>query len=588
MGEQETRRIGDYEILEVLGSGGMGQVFKVRNVISDRIEAMKIILPDLAGRQDLADRFLREIKLLAGLDHPNIAALRTALTVDNQLVMIMEYVEGVTLAARLEKGPIPVREAINYIDQVLSALSYAHQRNIIHRDIKPSNMMLTPECVVKLMDFGIARSASDASLTLTGATLGSLYYMSPEQVKGQPTDARSDLYSVGVSLYEMVTGSRPFQGGSDFSVMAAQIDQPPKPPIEVRADLPAALNEIILLTMAKDPGQRFRSADALRNALKSVAIAPQEAPAAAPSATAETVHSAVTVTTLPGGAVAAKPEERVISVPVQAPLPATQPAPQPIPSVMSASSPRKSHRALYVALGGVLVVAFLIAAGFYFPRREKTRAGEQASNTEQKPSTEASQNPAVGETTAQPAATASPAVSETGGSAAAPAQSPGSNEASISGGSATAEAGSVSSPEKTAKSIDEQVRKASAKAKLRNQGQAPPALMGAPSQSAETTGQPAGETPQPDNSAVLEELEKQIDQLSSRATAVHDSLENLRRQQAAQGLGLRGDIAATEERLKIHVGKAQSALQAQDVKNAKKYADQAETELEQLERFLGR
>src|ERR1700682_2804258 len=131
MSEEITTRIGDYEILGVLGSGAMGKVFKVRNVISDRIEAMKILLPDLAGRQDLADRFLREIKLLASLNHPNIAALRTALTLENQLVMIMEYVEGMTLASRLQHAPIPPADAVNYTDQILAALSYAHQLNVI-------------------------------------------------------------------------------------------------------------------------------------------------------------------------------------------------------------------------------------------------------------------------------------------------------------------------------------------------------------------------------------------------------------------------------------------------------------------------
>ncbi len=162
MSDEIKQRIGDYEVLGVLGSGGMGRVYKVRNVISDRVEAMKILLPNLAGRQELADRFLNEIKLLASLDHPNIAALRTALTVDNQLLMIMEYVEGTTLAARLEHGPIPIGETLDYINQVLAALNYAHARGVIHRDIKPGNMMLTPNGVVKLMDFGIARSGTDA------------------------------------------------------------------------------------------------------------------------------------------------------------------------------------------------------------------------------------------------------------------------------------------------------------------------------------------------------------------------------------------------------------------------------------------
>src|SRR5450755_1203423 len=174
MTEEAGKRIGDYQILNELGSGGMGRVYRVRNVISDRIEAMKVLLPDLAGRQELATRFLREIKLMASLNHPNIAQLRTAFTADNQLVMIMEYVEGTTLAEKLEHGAIPIPDALNYTGQVLSALSYAHQQHIIHRDIKPANIMLTPQGVVKLMDFGIARAGEERNLTMTGTTLGSL------------------------------------------------------------------------------------------------------------------------------------------------------------------------------------------------------------------------------------------------------------------------------------------------------------------------------------------------------------------------------------------------------------------------------
>src|SRR5271168_1054147 len=192
------QHIGDYEVLSILGVGGMGKVYKVRNVISDRVEAMKVLLPDLTAHQSLADRFLREIRLLASLNHPNIASLRTALTYENQLVMIMELVEGETLANRVARAPISTADAVNYSDQILSALSYAHKQNIIHRDIKPANMMLTPAGVVKLMDFGIARSATDGSLTTTGTTLGSLNYMPPEQVRGDPADNRSDLYSLGV------------------------------------------------------------------------------------------------------------------------------------------------------------------------------------------------------------------------------------------------------------------------------------------------------------------------------------------------------------------------------------------------------
>src|SRR5215472_410672 len=266
------QHIGDYEILSMLGVGGMGKVYKARNVISDRMEAMKVLLPDLSSNQGLADRFLREIRLLATLNHPNIAALRTALTYQNQLVMVMEFVEGETLANRLNRAPLSTAEVVAYSDQCLTALSYAHKQNIIHRDIKPANMMLTPEGVVKLMDFGIARSNKDGSLTSTGTTLGSLNYMPPEQVRGEAADARSDIYSFGASLYEMLTGKLPFHSDSQYSLMTAHLNQQPPAPITLRADVPPELNQIILMAMAKNPADRFQTADAFRNALKSVPV----------------------------------------------------------------------------------------------------------------------------------------------------------------------------------------------------------------------------------------------------------------------------------------------------------------------------
>ena len=233
MSESTPQRIGDYEIICELGHGGMGKVYKVRNVLTDRVEAMKVVLPDLAGRSDFVARFMREIKTLAGLDHPNIASLRTAFTAGDQFAMIMEYVDGVTIADLLRRGPLSTADALNYTDQVLSALSYAHARHVIHRDIKPGNMMLTPRGVVKLMDFGLARSADEIGLTTTGLTLGSLDYSSPEQVQAQPTDERSDIYSLGVSLYQMVTGKRMFSVTSSYSIMQAQVKEMPRPPMEI-------------------------------------------------------------------------------------------------------------------------------------------------------------------------------------------------------------------------------------------------------------------------------------------------------------------------------------------------------------------
>src|SRR5687767_6205117 len=167
MAYQIGDRAGDYEIVDVLGAGGMGKVYKVRNSISDRLEAMKVLLPNLESDPELADRFMREIKVQASLDHPNIAGLHTALRINNQLIMLIEFVEGRTIEAELRQGRIPVPKSVDYIKQVLAALSYAHERGVVHRDIKPANMMLTPGGAVKLMDFGIARITADRKLTQT-------------------------------------------------------------------------------------------------------------------------------------------------------------------------------------------------------------------------------------------------------------------------------------------------------------------------------------------------------------------------------------------------------------------------------------
>jgi serine/threonine-protein kinase len=278
--------VGDYEVVGILGAGGMGQVYKVRNVISDRVEAMKVLLPDLVNQPDLADRFLREIKVQASLEHPNIAALHTAVRQENQLLMLMEFVEGVTLDQKLKDGPLPAAEVVNYVMQVLAALEYAHARGVVHRDIKPANMMLTHGGVVKLMDFGIARSSADHKLTQTGTTVGSLYYMSPEQIQGiTAPDARSDLYSVGVSMYELVTGKRPFDGDSQFAIMSAHLKGTPVPPVTIDPRLPQLLNDVILMLVAKDANARFQTATAVRNALSKV-FAEVKMPAAALAVTA--------------------------------------------------------------------------------------------------------------------------------------------------------------------------------------------------------------------------------------------------------------------------------------------------------------
>jgi eukaryotic-like serine/threonine-protein kinase len=274
MNYEVGERIGDYQVVERIGAGGMGAVYKVRNLITDRTDAMKVLLPDLRQAPDLAERFSREIKVHASLVHPNIASLHTAMRVENQLLMIMEYVEGTSLSTRLRQGPIQCQESVQYILQVLSALSYAHERGIIHRDIKPANIMVTPSRTVKLMDFGIATKTGTGTLqnrlTAAGIALGSVHYMSPEQVKAGAPDARSDLYSLGITFYEMVTGQCPIRGNSEYEIMAAHLAIAPPPPTELNPFLPPPVAAIILKSIEKRPDDRFQTAMEFRANLEAL------------------------------------------------------------------------------------------------------------------------------------------------------------------------------------------------------------------------------------------------------------------------------------------------------------------------------
>jgi eukaryotic-like serine/threonine-protein kinase len=275
----EGQVFGDYEILGILGAGGMGKVYKVRNKISNRVEAMKILLSSLTAQPELVDRFTREIRIFGSLDHPNIAELRTALRVEDQLVMIMEFVDGSSLDGLMKQGRVPKENYIGYMCQALSALSYAHAKGVVHRDIKPANMMVTPTGVLKLMDFGIAKAVSDPQLTKTGFMVGSVFYVSPEQIEGKNLDGRSDLYSLGISLYELATGKRPFDGNSDYQIISAHMKENPPAPCLLEPTLPAELSDIILLALARDPAERFQTADAMKNALSSLIGKPATAQA---------------------------------------------------------------------------------------------------------------------------------------------------------------------------------------------------------------------------------------------------------------------------------------------------------------------
>jgi len=261
------QRIGDYEILAKLGAGGLGMVYEVQHLISQRREAMKILLPD-QGTPEMVERFRREVQTLAGLNHVNIAQLHTAFYHENQLAMIMELVHGETLRELRLRAPVTLPQALEYMAQTLNALAYAHRLGVVHRDIKPSNIMITDGGFVKLLDFGIALTGHGTELTRAGYLLGSLSYMSPEQVGGSKATARSDIYSVGVTLYELLTGALPIQGSNNYEIMMGHINQVPVAPHELSAKVPVAISEAVMRALAKDPLQRFPSAEEFLQALR--------------------------------------------------------------------------------------------------------------------------------------------------------------------------------------------------------------------------------------------------------------------------------------------------------------------------------
>jgi eukaryotic-like serine/threonine-protein kinase len=526
--------VGDYQVVGTLGAGGMGQVYKVRNVISDRVEAMKVLLPDLVNQPDLADRFLREIKVQASLEHPNIAALHTAVRVENQLLMLMEFVEGVTLDQKLKDGPLPAVEAVNYIMQVLAALDYAHARGVVHRDIKPANMMLTPEGVVKLMDFGIARSSADHKLTQTGTTVGSLYYMSPEQIQGVAVpDARSDLYSVGVSLYELVTGKRPFDGDSQFAIMSAHLQGTPAPPVSVDPRLPQLLNDVILMSVAKDASARFQTAGALRNALSNVAPVPGKAPAAARP-----------VTTVPVGQLAPQAQ-----------------AARPV-----------SHRGAWMGLGAVVALLAIVAVIAIAPWKGTRAAPAKVAAPVVQPAVSEPPAPVA----AQPLSQPEPAALSPSLQAVAPVPVP----------KPVSESPRVASrPAGAAKSISPVSQSAGTAPIATGAVQSPAPAQQRPVQQP-VPQQPAA--PAGPGRAELQQAREHIAMLGVRASGVRTSLQSLQRSQAAGGMNLRGDMQEASNLMTSYLNGADAALNAGDVEQSRSFADKAERQLEKLEKFLNR
>ncbi|MGH9582320.1 MAG: protein kinase domain-containing protein, partial [Bryobacteraceae bacterium] len=514
-------------VLDVLGKGGMWRVYRVRNLISNRVEAMKALLAYAAAEADLGGRFLAEIRILARLDHPNIAKFYSAFKHENQLLLLMEYVEGFTVADRLKQGPVPLGEAAGYIRQALSALSYAHANGIIHRDIKPANLMITPQGVVKLMDFGIAKCETDPVLTRPGTTVGSLLYMSPEQVRGEASDGRSDLYSLGIVLYELTSGGRPFDADSTYGILNAHLNIAPRPAIEVNPAIPGPVNDLIMTALAKDPAQRFQNAEAFRKALDSTV------PAAAAARTS-------TITATPQ---ASPPGEK-----------------------------RRGHRGLWMAAGAVACICVLALAAIVVPKLQTSSAATHATRAPQVTSS-AAVTPAVS-IPPQPSASAQTRAIM----APVPAPKPASTPQPVQPRARPAEA-------QPASHVNAVLAKAAPAKTMEPASPAPTAASEAVSQK---LAQQSPAAPSGPSAQEIDAVRDGLIELHARADAVFGSLNRLSAQQAADGLGLRQDMAASASRLTAYLQAADRSAGANDLNSARKEMDRAQQELDRLETFLGR
>ena len=280
-------RLGPYQIADQLGAGGMGEVYRATDTRLDRTVAIKVLPEHLASDPQRRERFEREARAVSSLNHPHICVLHDVGEQDGIHFLVMELVEGDTLAARLKKGRLPLAQALEYAIQIADALDKAHRQGVVHRDLKPGNIMITKSAGVKLLDFGLAKLKGDAGevsplsqmptqdpsapLTAEGTIIGTLQYMAPEQLEGKEADARTDIFAFGAVVYEMVTGKKAFEGASQASLIAAILDHDPQPMSKFEAVTPDLLDHVVKTCLAKDPDERWQAASDAMLELKWVA-----------------------------------------------------------------------------------------------------------------------------------------------------------------------------------------------------------------------------------------------------------------------------------------------------------------------------
>jgi serine/threonine protein kinase len=267
-----------YRVLELLGEGGMGVVYKALDLELDRLVALKFLKAEFGDNQLLIKRFRDELKVLASFNHPNITMLYTSFTWQSRPVMVMELLEGEPLNRMIDRrGPIPANICVPLVRLALAGVGEAHRRGIVHRDLKPANLMLNQSGIVKVMDFGIAKIESSPGLTRTSTTMGTPFYIAPEQIDPERfgltrADARTDIYSMGVTLYELLAGEVPFKGATEYSIQRAHLEQAPVPPTVYYPHIPAPIVDAVLRAMAKDPAHRFQKAEEFAEALCKVTL----------------------------------------------------------------------------------------------------------------------------------------------------------------------------------------------------------------------------------------------------------------------------------------------------------------------------
>jgi serine/threonine protein kinase len=353
MDDLSGRNLGPYRVLERIGAGGMATVYKAYHAAMDRYVAIKVLPPHLARHADFHARFLREARTIARLEHRHILTVHDVAEVDGVPFLVMRYTNSGDLNGLIARRSLTVAQAARLIGQVASALAYAHRQGVVHRDVKPGNVLIGPDGDALLTDFGIAKIYEDTlNLTGEGQLVGTPAYMAPEQVQAQPVDARTDIYALGIVLYQALVGEPPFIAETPLALALMHIHNPLRPPRQVNPDIPEALERVVLRATAKAPGDRFQTADEMAAAIQAVL--------AGLSKETARIDQPAEATAAPLSAPPASPPSAPAAAPLSA-LPASQPASTPAPTPPAPAS-RRRLAPLWLGGGGIAVAAVALAA----------------------------------------------------------------------------------------------------------------------------------------------------------------------------------------------------------------------------------